>query len=514
MPVKALGGAREEVWRELLDGGLQIAASSSNRNRLAGYLSAVSVEKRARAVSRIGWHTESDKIVFVLPGATCPTACQERILLQTESRVETNFDVAGTVENWRDAVACRCVGNLRLTFAVSAAFAAPLLWLASEENGGFHFVGASRDGKTTILRAAGSVWGGGGVNGYLRSWRATSNGIEAIAEAHCDTLLCLDEMGQVDAREAGEIAYMAANGFGKGRARRDGSARWPAQWRLLLLSSGEVSLSDKMSEIGKRLKAGQEVRLVDIPSDAGAGRGAFEDLHGAASPGAFAEELRQATEKYYGAPIRRFLELLTARHAADPAGLAELLRASRGEFLDAQLPESASGQVRSVCRRFALVAAAGSLATAFGLTGWADDEADRAAAACFCAWLERRGSTGDHDIESGIRQVAAFIEAHGNSRFEAAWEDSPERVINRVGFRRCDDSDRWEYMVLPEQWRSEVTKGFNALVLARAMIGRGLIISASDGKPARPVRVPGYGTVRLYVLAPGIIAEEETGDAS
>jgi hypothetical protein len=174
MPVKALGGAREEVWRELLDGGLQIPASSPNRNKLAGYLSAVAVKRRARAVSRIGWHSEGNDIVFVLPGATYPAACHEQVLLQTETRVETSFNVAGTIENWRDAVARRCVGNSRLVFAVSAAFASPLLWLATEENGGFHFVGASRAGKTTVLRAAGSVWGGGGINGYLRSWRATS----------------------------------------------------------------------------------------------------------------------------------------------------------------------------------------------------------------------------------------------------------------------------------------------------------------------------------------------------
>jgi putative DNA primase/helicase len=513
MPVKALGGTREEVWRELLDGGLQIAASSSNRNKLAGYLSAVSVKSRARAVSRIGWHMEGNEIVFVLPGATYPAAFHERILLQTERHVETTFNVAGTVESWRDAVARRCVGNSRLVFAVSAAFASPLLWLANEENGGFHFVGASRDGKTTILRAAGSVWGGGGVNGYLRSWRATSNGIEVIAEAHCDTLLILDEMGQADAREAGETAYMAANGSGKGRARRDGSARSPAQWRLLLLSSGEVSLADKMAEIGNRLKAGQEVRLVDIPSDAGAGNGAFQELHGAASAGAFAEEVRQATDKYYGAPIRRFLELLTARHAADPDGLSELLRASRGEFLDTQLPKNASAQVRSVCSRFALAAAAGSLSTAFGLTGWADDEADRASAKCFCAWLERRESAGDHDIEAGIRQVIAFVEAHGSSRFEAAWQENQERVVNRAGFRRRVGDAPWEYMVLPEQWRTEVAKGFDPPVLARAMTERRLIIPANDGRPAKPVKVPGHGTVRLYVLAPEIIGKRDRNDA-
>jgi putative DNA primase/helicase len=117
----------------------------------------------------------------------------------------------------------------------------------------------------------------------------------------------------------------------------------------------------------------------------GKGFGIFEDLHGAASPGAFAEELRQATDQYYGAPIREFLMPLTARHAADPAGFAQLLSASRDDFLAAHLPDGASGQVRSVCSRFALAATAGSLATAFGLTGWSDDEADQAAAACFRA---------------------------------------------------------------------------------------------------------------------------------
>jgi uncharacterized protein (DUF927 family) len=169
--------------------------------------------------------------------------------------------------------------------------------------------------------------------------------------------------------------------------------------------------------------------------------------------------------------------------------------------------------VRSVCGRFALVAAAGSLATAFGITGWPDNEADRAAAGCFRAWLERRGSAGDHDIEAGIRQVIAYIEAHGSSRFEAAWQDGAERVMNRVGFRRRVDDKPWVYMLLPEQWRSEVAKGFDAPALARAMLDRKLMIPGGDGKVAKPVKVPGHGTMRLYVLAPGIIGDVEGNDA-
>lgn len=185
---------------------------------------------------------------------------------------------------------------------------------------------------------------------------------------------------------------------------------------------------------------------------------------------------------------------------------------SRDEFVSAHLPQNASGQVRSVCRRFALVAAAGSLATALGLTGWPDDEAGCAAAVCFRAWLNRRGSIGDHEIEAGIRQVIAYIEAHGSSRFEAAWQDGAERIINRSGFRRREDNT-WQYIVLPGQWKNEVANGFDASVLARAMVHRGLIIPAGDGKFTKPVKVPGHGTMRLCVLAPGILGDVEGNDA-
>src|SRR5437773_8552249 len=96
---------------------------------------------------------------------------------------------------------------------------------------------------------------------------------------HSDALLCLDEMGQVNGREAGEVAYMLANGTGKSRAARDGSARRAARWRVLFLSTGELSLADKMNEAGQRARAGQETRLVDVPADAGSGLGLFEKLH-------------------------------------------------------------------------------------------------------------------------------------------------------------------------------------------------------------------------------------------
>jgi putative DNA primase/helicase len=78
----------------------------------------------------------------------------------------------------------------------------------------------------------------------------------------------LDELSQVQPREAGEIAYMLANGSGKLRANIKGEAREKATWRLLFLSSGEVTLAEHMTEGGKKARAGMEIRLVDIHADA------------------------------------------------------------------------------------------------------------------------------------------------------------------------------------------------------------------------------------------------------
>ena len=69
-----------------------------------------------------------------------------------------------------------------LSSPLCAAFAAPLLHHTRSESGGYHFVGPSSTGKSTALIVAGSVWGGGGTGGYVRSWRTTANGLEGTLQ--------------------------------------------------------------------------------------------------------------------------------------------------------------------------------------------------------------------------------------------------------------------------------------------------------------------------------------------
>jgi uncharacterized protein (DUF927 family) len=442
----------------------------------------------------------------------------ERYILQHTGAIDHAYRKSGTLEGWQDHVARYAIGNSRLGLALSTAFAAPLLYPTSSESGGFHFRGGSSTGKTTALIVAGSAWGGGGVRGFIRTWRATSNGLEGVAALHCDALLCLDEMGQVDGREAGAIAYMLANGCGKARANRDGFARPAAEWRLLFLSSGEVGLADKIAEDGRgrRAAAGQQVRIVDIAADAGAGLGLFENLHGFPSADAFARHLKMAASEHYGLAWRAFMRLLTK----DFDAIAPTVNLCRDEFLAENCPAGADGQVSRVAARFGLVAAGGEMATHFGVLPWDRGEATKAAARCFADWLAARGGTEPAEERDAIAAVRRFIELHGASRFEGMGDLAPrdgsgfaidQRVVNRVGFRRRRDDGAIEYLILPEVWRSEVCAGFDPTMVAKTLAARGMLTKGADGKPQVKVRLPGFpGAVRCYVISGGIFGDGAT----
>ncbi|MBF0263072.1 MAG: DUF927 domain-containing protein [Magnetococcales bacterium] len=155
MPMSLLAGDGSELRSILLSKGLSLSTLRKGRDLLADYLQRARPDAVARCVERVGWHGGA----FVLPGRTIGEN-SERVLLQTGDAEQSGFESSGTLEEWQREVAAKCAGNSRLVFAVSTAFASPLLDLAGAESGGFHFVGQSSNGKTTSLAAAVSVWGG------------------------------------------------------------------------------------------------------------------------------------------------------------------------------------------------------------------------------------------------------------------------------------------------------------------------------------------------------------------
>jgi uncharacterized protein (DUF927 family)/phage/plasmid primase-like uncharacterized protein len=489
MPLDLLQGDGSDVRRELAGMGLSISPNRAAREMLASYIQVWKVESRACCVDRLGWHGH----VYVTADESIGED-REIVVFQNAHAIEPALSVAGTVDDWRQSVGALAAGNSRIVFALSVAFAGALADVAGEDSGGFHLRGGSSSGKTTALKVAASVWGN--PSAYVRMWRATANGLEGLAALHNDGVLILDELSQIDPREAGDAAYLLANGQGKARASRTGTARQAARWRLLFLSAGEESLSALMARVGKRANAGQEIRLADIEADAGAGMGAFECLHDHSTPAEMALAIKDAASRYYGAVGIAWLRFIVG----DRMNLADFLSDGVSGFVADVLPDGAAGQVQRVARRFALVAAAGELATHYGLTGWAHGESERAAKACFAAWLEAFGGAGNREERAMLAQVRAFFETHGASRFEDMSATTDQRIINRAGFYRTGDDGSREYIVLPEAFRREVCQGFDTKAITGALLAAGWVEAGKDGKATQKPRLPGMGPTRCYVF--------------
>jgi putative DNA primase/helicase len=126
-------------------------------------------------------------------------------------------------------------------------------------------------------------------------------------------------------------------------------------------------------------------------------------------------------------------------------------------------------------------------------------ESERAARACFNAWLAARGGAGNGEVTAMLRQVRRHFEAHGEGRYtwwHRAADDHNTKTLHRAGFRRMlndrgepiktnsdhaqDYGDRMpsalgesvsvEYFVFPETFRSEICQGFDYQAVCRVLL--------------------------------------------
>lgn len=525
MPLSMLAGDGNAYRTALLSQGFMTPTKAAQRQWLTEYLQSRPPEslQLVRHVPRVGWAGRC----YVLPNETLgANASGEAVIFHSEAGIEANFNQRGTVAQWRDDLASLCVGNSRAAFAVATAFAGPLLaWAQGVTGGGVHYTGQTSIGKTTCFLLAASVWGKGtekDPDSYMQKWRATSNGLEYQGEQHNDCTLILDELGQMDPGDAGNAAYMLADGMGKTRGKGAGGLRPKPTWRLLFLSSGELTLAQHMETVGKKMKGGQEVRLIPIPTEVKEGS-ALETFHQFATGHELSGFVQHHAARCYGTVGRAWLEYLVDHTDGLGAALRERMDAIETQIV----PAGASGQVKRGGRRFALIAAAGEMATAAGLTGWPVGEAIQAAHACFGAWLTLRGGAGSSEKANMLRQVRTFFEAHGEARFgfwHRVGDDHASKTINRAGLRRVSYQDGTPYKdignkefdtplsvvyeqggtvtyyVLPEVFVSEVCRGLDIKAVCELLEAHGCLIVKEPGRYSVSTKLPGIGKVRCYCI--------------
>lgn len=489
---KFLVGTGSELEEILTSEGLYI----SKPKELKIYINDYKTNNRALCVDKIGWY----KTAFVFPDGTVIGNNEDTIMYQGFNR-SNEFQINGTLEDWRNYVGKYCQGNSRLILAVSAAFAGTLLYITGQENGGLHFVGNSTIGKSTILNVACSVYGD---RSFMKTWRATDNGLEGIAATRNDSLLVLDELGELgDTGKAGEIAYMLGNGNGKIRSHKDGSAKKSYTWRLLYLSSGEIDLSDCATEAKKKIKAGQEIRLLNIPARPSEDSfGVFETVHDKETGKAFSEYLNEVVRNQHGTASRAFIKYLV------DDGFKKIANDFKVFLADAEqkyLPNDADNQVKRAFNRFILIAFAGEYASKKGITGWNEKESLNACVRCFNAWIQERGGVKDLEQQKLLEQVRYYLELYSTSRF-LDLNGIYRYITNKNGYKRKDEEGTY-YFVYPSVFREEICKTFNFKQAKEILFKKGWLKSIkSETQHFRGEKE------RVYTLTPKIWSDEDVNE--
>lgn len=492
-----------EAIKLLLDLGLEIPSGPQGERDVRDYLQACGPSRRVMTTKTLGW---------VGPPGNAFILGDGRVLGSSEIRFEHGEAPSasreqrskGSFAGWRDTIAARCVGNDLLMLSVCVAFSGPLLECLGEESGGVHFYGASSRGKTTALRTAISVWGS---PKFICSWRATSNGLEGVAAACNSTLLALDEMGEVDAKDAGDVVYMLFNEMGKHRANRRGHARTAARWKTSCLSSGEITLEEKLQEARKSVRAGQEVRLLNLPADQRK-YGVFDTLHGEKDGAALSGVIKRLAAEEYGTVGPLLVEAIIRDHDTvvehtrtflDNFSAAVRVRAGVGD----------EGQVIRALRRFALWAVAGELASFYDLTGWPRAAASRAVARQFIAWIEARGGLGSSERRMAIEQVRRYVSENRKLRFERTEAEGEGQAPRQKHAGYVDDDC---FYIDRDVWKRDVFEGVSPKTACFHLIDAGYLDKGEGRNLAK--KVPKRGNERGYAIKRTILEGDELEERS
>ena len=473
MPMELLRGSCEELRGELLAAGVEI--ETRHRAKIPEYLQSKIPKKIITAAIKTGWTAEGK--AFVLHDRIIGS---ENVHFQSETlSSEGAAKSGGDYRQWQK-MAGFCVGNPVLMVSVCVNLAGALLVKVHRDSGGIHWQGDSSTGKTTGLLMGVSVWGGGD---FKRDWRATSNGLEGVAALLSDTCLNLDEINEADPREVGAIIYMLGNGTGKTRADRFGAARNAPRWRLTVVSTGERSVGARMQEAGKQIKAGQEVRLLNVPSTRK--HGVFDELHCFQDGREMADYFKTESAKHFGHAGVKFVEHIIKEVEAKK-DFCSVLAA-----IEAQFPHK-DNQAARAASRFAVYAMAGEMAIEAEILPWALGSALDACKIMFSEWQSMRGK-GATEHRQILQNVADYILKFGDTKFTDKSEYKLPKT-ERAGWF-TDRTEGRVYLFSPAALR-EAGGNYDFTRVLVALNAADWIIEKEEGKHSKKTAITGIGKPR------------------
>ncbi len=484
IPLADIG--EREGWRTLKAGGINVTTKSSLRAILADWLQRSGARELWRVAHATGWQCGA----YIMPDGEVIGTPEHPVLFNGRSSAAAGYTVKGTAEDWRGSVAHLVAGNYSMMTATAAALAAPLIGLAGADGFGIHFYEQSSAGKTTTANVASSLYGNPDL---LRlTWYGTALGLANEAAAHNDGLMPLDEVGQgSDPVSVSQSAYALFNGVGKLQGAKEGGNRDLKRWRTVAISTGEMDLETFIAGAGRRTKAGQLVRLLNIPLSKAV------HFHKHQNGKQHADALKEAYQHHHGAAGRQWIKWLADHQQQATEAVRECEARWRG-----LIPADYGEQVHRVAARFAILEAA--LLLSAEITGWDAQTCRDAVQHSYNAWLREFG-TGNKEHQQIIEQTEAFLNAYGLSRF-APFPYSPADlpIKELAGYRRRHgehDESPISFYTFPATFEKEIAAGFNHKQFAEVLKRAGMLTPPSSGRgyQRKSPRIQGR-QINVYVL--------------
>lgn len=464
IPLADIG--EREGWRKLKAGGVNVTTKTGLRATLADWLQRSGNGDVWQVSHATGWQHGA----YIMPDGEIIGTPAAPVLFNGRSSAAAGYTVKGSAEGWRESIGRLAAGNYSMMTGIAAALAAPLIGLVEADGFGLHFYEQSSAGKTTTANVAASLYGNPDL---LRlTWYGTALGLANEAAAHNDALMPLDEIGQgADPVEVYKSAYALFNGTGKLQGAKEGGNRELKRWRTVAVSTGEVDLETFIAGAGRKAKAGQLVRLLNIPLSKAIH---FQEYQNGKQ---HADALKDAWQHQHGAAGREWVKWL-ADHQQEAK---DAVRAAEARWRSL-IPADYGEQVHRVGARFAILEAA--LVLGEVITGWDTQTSRDAIQHSFNAWVREFG-TGNKEHQQIIEQCEAFLNAYGMSRFAPLDYDPRDLPIHELyGYRdKGGESDEPVlFYVLPAPFRDQLAKGFNKDTAARILSEAGMLKKSTSVK--------------------------------
>lgn len=223
---------------------------SDNASEMVQYLRAYETENRRSipigyAQTSMGWLGDDDDLGHhgFLVGDRQIGGNGQVIEFMGEAAKE--FKQAGTLEGWKTAIA-RFDRWPCIRIAVCACLAPPLVGIVGAPNTIVEFAGESSVGKSVSLRFGSTCWRSAASK--LARWNATANGLEARVQVLNDLPLVVDDTADIPESKRrdllGQAVYMLESGHTRTRSTKTLQQAPAKQWRTVVLSSGEYSMTD------------------------------------------------------------------------------------------------------------------------------------------------------------------------------------------------------------------------------------------------------------------------------